>query len=135
MKRRWLLISMFGILAISAGVFYSIRPTIRPELVGEWQGRMYPGTVYDLRSDGTYASRTVEILTAGGAEQQFSNTGEWRATRSAILLKPLAGDSIVDRRKVPLTPTGKWVSMPIRWNPDGTWQPTDLGMGNFHKVR
>lgn len=105
-----------------------------PELVGKWRGRMYNRSVYEFRADGTYSSRGVEILYAGGPEETFASTGEWRATKSRIQFKALSGDTVEGRKKVPLKPTGQWASMPIRWNQDGTWQPTEVGIETFQKV-
>lgn len=135
MKRwRLILVTVLVLAALSAGIVYSLRPRVMPELVGKWQGRMYTKSVYEFRADGTYSSRGVEILSAGGPEETFTSTGEWRATKTSIQFKALSGDSVEGNKKVPLKPTHQWASMPIKWNADGTWQPTEVGIGTFHKI-
>ncbi len=135
MKRWRLILLLVLVFAVPfAGILYSMRPRVMPELVGKWQGRMYTRSVYEFRPDGTYSSRGVEILFAGGPEETFTSAGEWRATKSSIQFKALSGDSVEDGKKVPLKPTDQWASMPIKWNPDGTWQPTEVGIGTFQKV-
>ena len=134
--KRWRLnlVMVLGFAALLAGIMYSQRPRVLAELVGKWQGRMYTRSVYEFRPDGTYSSHGVEILYAGGPEETLTRAGEWRATKSSIQFKAHSGDSVEGGKVVPLKPTHQWSSMPIRWNPDGTWQPTEVGIGTFQKV-